>query len=275
MSFYDWFFLEKGRTIEGMFSFAHLFSVTVALAVAVVLAVFLGKRTRFAPKRQRLVLAVSAASIVLVQIAKIAFLAAESDDSLIGVLIGNAPLYLCDMAIFMIPLAAVTPRGRFHDCCVDFMAVWGMLMGTMGTYFAGNIYGSHAAFSFLAVVSLLNHAISGFTAVYLFAAKACRMEKRNVPITIGILVVIMTFVLVLDYVDGHNFMFFFTGDGTPYDTIKSLLGGRLIPYQISVYVCQCGYMAAFYAVYYLIVERILHKKSDRRSGPADSGVRDS
>ena len=44
MNFYEWFFLEQGRTPEGLFSFAHLFACTISLALFLTLAFFLGKK---------------------------------------------------------------------------------------------------------------------------------------------------------------------------------------------------------------------------------------
>ena len=46
MNFYEWFFEEKGREPAGMFSFGHIFSVTLTLAIFITLAIFLGKRFR-------------------------------------------------------------------------------------------------------------------------------------------------------------------------------------------------------------------------------------
>ena len=40
MDFYKWFFLEEGRSAEGLFSFAHLASVTIALGIFLFFAIF-------------------------------------------------------------------------------------------------------------------------------------------------------------------------------------------------------------------------------------------
>ena len=153
--FYDWFFLEKGRAGDALFSWQHLLSVTLTLAVFLGLAILLGKKYKDNPKAQTIVLLVAGIAIVSVQIAKMVYLCWGSDN-IWKSLIGNAPLYLCDMAIFIIPLCAIT-RGRFRDWCMDFVAIWGLIMAFFGTYLAGNIYPAHAAISFSAINSLLNH----------------------------------------------------------------------------------------------------------------------
>ncbi len=113
-----------------------------------------------------------------------------------------------------------------------------------------------AAISFLVLNSLINHSISAFAAMFVFAAKMQKMEKRNIPWVIGILFAFMTFALIMAYAFNKNFMFFFSGDGTPFDLFLQLYQGALIPYQITIYVLQCGYMGIFYLAYYGVVNAI-------------------
>ena len=262
MDFYRWFFLEEGRTPEGLFSFAHLFSCTIGVGIAIFLAIWLGKRFKNDPKKLNITLLIAGIAIVAVQMFKIGMLIYWSDDTPWNVIVGNAPLYLCDMQIFIIPLAALT-RGRFREWCYDFIAIWGLLMGFFGNYFAGNIYGSHCAVSFLAIVSLLNHCISAFAALFIFVAGLNKMERRNIPFTVGILFVYMTVALIVDYVDNHNFMFFFFGDGTPFTLFQMMVNDIKILYQIIIYILQCGYMVAFYFIYYW-VKGMIEKRSQNK-----------
>lgn len=267
MNFYEWFFEEKGREPAGLFSFGHLFSVTLALAIAIVLAIFLGKRFRNNEKKQNVVLLVAAISIVTLQVLKIAYLLSQTDN-IADCLIGNAPLYFCDIMIFMIPLAALT-RGRFRDCCLDFLAICGLLMGFMGNYFAGNLYPSHAIISWSAMNALLNHTISAFASMFVWAAHMNKMEKRNIWVTIGMLFSFMTTALIMAYAFNKNFMFFFQGDGTPFTLFDMYLSFGLKPiYQTWIYVLQCGYMGLFYVIYYAIIKAINKKKQKENPVPA-------
>ena len=260
MNFYEWFFLEKGREPAGLFSWSHLLSCTVALALFIGLGFFLGRKFRDNKKGQRVTLIVAAITVVVVELAKIGYCLVGSTN-IADTLIGNAPLYFCDIMIFVIPVAAFT-RGRVQDCCLDFIAVCGFLMGFMGNFFAGNIYLSHAAISFFALNSLINHSISAFAAMFVFAAKLNKMEKRNIPFVIGILFAFMTIALIMAYSFDKNFMFFFHGDGTPFTLFHDLVQGNKIAYQAIIYVLQCGYIGLFYAIYYPIVKAIAkHKKA--------------
>ena len=262
MSFYEWFFEEKGREPAGLFSFGHLFSVTLTLAIFLALAMFLGLRFRKDEKKKNLVLLIAAIAIVALQIAKITYLLIMTDD-IVDCLIGNAPLYFCDIMIFMIPLAALT-RGRFRDCCLDFVAVCGLLMGFMGNYFAGNLYPSHAIISWSAMVALFNHSISAFASMFVWAAKMNKMEKRNIPFSIGMLFIFMTIALIMAYAFDKNFMFYFRGDGTPFTFFDEHLSFGLKPiYQIWIYVLQCGYMGLFYLAYYPICKKIEQSKEPK------------
>ena len=263
MSFYDWFVLQKDRTPEGMFSFAHIFSVSIALAIFVGFAYYLGRKFKGNEKAQFFTLLAAGIAIDLVFVAKMVWLLWDSDNIWKSI-IGNAPLYLCDMQIFIIPLAALT-KGRFRNWCLDFVAIWGMLMGFLGTYFAGNIYYGNCAISYFAINSLLNHAISAFAAIFVITNGLNKMEKRDIPFTVAILLVFMTTALVIDYVDDHNFMFFFHGDGTPFVLFDKLVHEIKPLYQIEIYILQCGYMVGFYFVYYWIVSLINKAKAKEYS----------
>ena len=278
MNFYEWFFLEEvngvKRTPAGLFSLSHLLTVTLTLAIFLSLAVFLAKKFKNDPKKQNLVLLISGIAIVAVQLSKNIWLLCETDNFW-DCLIGNWPLYFCDIPIYVIPLAALT-KGRFKQWCIDFLAICGLLMGFMGNYFAGNLYPSHAIVSFSVFNALLNHSISAFVALFIWVSGLNKMEKRDIPFSIGILFTFMTIALIVDYVSipikgsPRNFMFFFHGDGTPFTIFHDLVGGHNIPYQIIIYILQCGYMGLFYVVYYWIIGLIKKKKEQKNLQTQDS-----
>ncbi|MBQ6731060.1 MAG: YwaF family protein [Bacilli bacterium] len=266
MNFYEWFFLEKGRAPAGLFSFDHLFSVTLTLLIFLSLAVFLGRKFKNDEKKKQLVLLISGISIVTLQVAKITYLLIQTDN-IVDCLIGNAPLYFCDIMIFIIPLAAIT-KGRFREWCLDFVAICGLLMGFMGNYFAGNLYPSHAVISWAAMVALLNHSISAFVSLFVWCSKLNKMEKKNIPFVIGLLFVFMTIALVMAYAFEKNFMFFFSGDGTPFTIFYDLVKGNVVPYQIIIYILQCGYIGVFYALYYPITASIKRRNEAHQAQKA-------
>ena len=259
MDFYKWFFLEEGRSPAGLFSFAHIFTVTLTLAIFLTLAVLLGKKFRNDSKKQNLVLLISGIAIIVVQLSKNIWLLFETDN-ILDCIIGNWPLYFCDIPIYVILLSALT-KGRFKQWCIDFLSICGLLMGFMGNYFAGNLYPSHAIISFSVFNALLNHSISAFVALFIWVSKLNKMEKRDIPFVIGILFTFMTIALILDYTLDKNFMFFFNGGGTPFDLFLNLCQGNVIPYQIIIYVLQCGYIGLFYAIYYAIIKAINKRKA--------------
>lgn len=261
MDFYKWFFLEEGRSPAGLFSFAHIFTVTLTLAIFLTLAVLLGKKFRNDSKKQNLVLLISGIAIIVVQLSKNIWLLCETDN-VWDCIIGNWPLYFCDIPIYVILLAAIT-KGRFKQWCIDFLSICGLLMGFMGNYFAGNLYPSHAIISFSVFNALLNHSISAFVALFIWVSKLNKMEKRDIPFVIGILFTFMTIALILDYTLEKNFMFFFNGDGTPFTLFLDLCKGNVIPYQIIIYFLQCGYIGLFYAVYYLVLKLIKKHKEKK------------
>ena len=258
MNFYEWFFLEKDRPAAGLFSWSHLLSVTIILAGFIVLAYFLGKKYKDNPKAQRLIIILTAASLLTFYIMKHSFYLATTED-VATTLIEMLPLFFCDMTIVVLPIAAVA-RGRLLDICYDFIAICGFIMGFAGNYLAGNIYGSHPAISYLSLISAFEHSLSAFAAMFVFTARLNKMEKRNIPFTIGMLFIYMTITLVVDYTLNKNFMFFMSGVGTPFDWFLNMVQGNLIAYQVIIYILQCGYMGLFYAIYYLVIKLINKKK---------------
>ena len=269
MDFYKWFFMEEGRTKVTFFSFGHIFFVTMWLSVFLGLAVLLSWKFKKKDKITNLIILIAGCLIVTVEIAKLVWLYLEYQDthtfaSLIDSLVGNAPLYLCDMMIFVIPLCALT-KGRFRGWCLDFVAIWGLLMGFLGTYFDGNTFGGqHALFSYWTLITMLNHCTSAFTALFIILCGLNKMEKRDIPYVVGMLFVFMTIALTVDYADRHNFMFFFSGSGTPFILFQQLAGlvtgtanyppaeilfkptAANIVYQLFVIMLQSGYMVGFY-----------------------------
>jgi len=269
MSFYEWFFLEKGRPPAGLFSWSHLLSVTIALVIFVFLGVFLGKKHKGNPKEQRRILIVTTICILTLVVMKMSFLLATSTD-VANTLLENLPLFFCDMMVFMVPIAAFT-KGRVQDICLDFIAICGFIMGFMGNYAAGNIFGSHPAFSYLSLISTISHSISAFAAIFVFVAGLNKMEKRNIPFVIGILVVYMSITLAVDYATGKNYMFFLGPDGTPFSIFFDLVKGNLPAYQVIIYILQCGYIGVFYLIYYPVVKAIRKRREKKvASLPSDN-----
>ena len=275
MNFYDWFFKDEladgtKRVAAGLFSWQHLLTVTLTLGIFITLAFFLGKKFKGDFKKQNLVLLVAGISVVTLQVAKYIFLLIETDN-IVDCLIGNLPLYFCDIAIYIIPLAALT-KGRFKDICIDFVAICGVLMGFMGNYFAGNLYPNHAIVSWAVFNALMNHSISAFASMFIWFSGLNKMEKRNIPYTIGILFGFMTLALIIDYIyipiqgSPRNFMFFFHGDGTPFTLFDEYMSFGLKPiYQAWIYILQCGYIGVFYSVYYPIKRRADERKAAKEA----------
>ena len=272
MNFYEWFFEETvdgvKRAPAGLFSFQHIFTVTLALAIFLTLAVFLGKKFKNDPKKQNLVLLITGIVIIAIQLSKNIYLLIGTDN-VVDCLIGNAPLYFCDIPIYIVLLAALT-KGRFKDGCIDFLAICGLLMGFMGNYFAGNLYPSHAIVSFSVFNALLNHCLSAFASLFIWVSGMNKMEKKNIPLSIGILFFFMTVALIMDYTLKKNFMFFFNGDGTPFTFFHDLVKGNKIAYQVIIYVLQCGYMGLFYLVYYLSMRCAEKRKAQQAKTAVDN-----
>ncbi len=248
------------RTPEGYFSWQHVVFVSSLLAVMTALAVAVGLRMRKKDGRAKnRVLIVAAILIDSFEIFKTVILCVRGNDPMAW--IRNLPLFLCSIMLIAIPLAAFS-KGRLKEASLDFVFIFGLLAAVLGTYGAGQNYGTYPVLSFDNVVSGITHCISGFVSLYVAIAGMISMKRRNVPVTFAIIIGFCAAAYVADVTIPYNYMFLMRGDGTPYDLFYSLVGGNPILYPLTVVALFLLWIAAFYFVFFL-VEKKKSKKADR------------
>jgi uncharacterized membrane protein YwaF len=241
------------REAEGFLSWQHLAFVTILMFFMVILSVILGKRNRLKSNEQKnRVLIVAAILIDLFELFKIVLLCIRSQD--ISTCLYELPLFLCSIQLITIPIAAFS-KGRMKQAALDFVFIFGILGAVLGTYGAGNNYGTYPVLCFDNVVSGITHAISGFTSLYIAISGMISMKKKNIPITFSILFAFCIMAGIANKVLDYNYMFLVRGDGTPYEIFYSLVGGNPILYPLTVVLLFVMYILAFYGGYYLIRAR--------------------
>lgn len=246
------------RPIEGYLSWQHLLFVSILMAIMVGMAIFLGRRYKSSDSSvKNKVLVVSAITIDALEIFKIVFLCIRGEDPM-GWLY-SLPLFLCSIQLITIPLAAFT-KGRLKNASLDFVMIFGILGAVLGTYFAGNNYGSYPVLCFDNVVSGLTHSISGFASLYIILSGMASMKKRNMPITYSILLSFCIAAYITNIIVDYNYMFLMAGDGTPYDIIYNLVNGNQVVYPIIVVLLFIVYITVFYFLYFFIDKKCTHKK---------------
>ncbi|MBP5293226.1 MAG: YwaF family protein, partial [Clostridia bacterium] len=152
------------REAEGYFSWQHLTFVTVLMILMVLLAVLLGRKYKDRVDREKNKVLIWAAVLIDgFELFKIILLCFRSNDPMDWIY--NLPLFMCSIQLITIPLAAFS-KGRLREASIDFVFVFGLLGAVMGTYFAGNNYGTYPVLGFDNVISGITHSISGFTALY-------------------------------------------------------------------------------------------------------------
>lgn len=239
-----------GRTPEGFLSWQHILFVTALMVIMAACAVFWGLRNRAAaPEKKNRVLIVAALLIDGVELFKIVISCFRSKDPLTWLY--DLPLFLCSILLIAIPLAAFS-KGRVKESALDFVFIFGLLAAIMGTYCAGNNYGSYPVLSFDNVVSGITHAISGFASLYVAISGMVSMRKRNIPITMAILLFFCVSAMIANAALDYNYMFLIRGDGTPYDIVYNLVGGHPYIYPLCVIFLFFLYITVFYVGFYLI-----------------------
>ena len=243
-------FGEYTREPEGYFSIEHLSFVSSLMIIMIISAVFLGFRNRNKTTDEKnKVLIISAIMIDSFELFKILIFCFRGKDPLAWIY--HLPLFLCSIQLITIPIAAFS-KGRLKNAAMDFVLIFGILGAVMGTYFAGNNYGSYPVLSFDNVISGITHSISGFTSLYIAISGMTDMKKRNIPITFSILIGFCIAAFTANKIIDYNYMFLVRGDGTPYDILYNLVNGNQILYPLFVVLLFLLYISLFYFVFYLV-----------------------
>lgn len=238
------------RSAEGFMSWQHLTFVSALVAVMIFLAIFLGKKNRLAEdSHKNRVLVWAALLIDGLELFKIVLCCFRSEDQMDWLY--NLPLFLCSIQLIALPMAAFC-RGRLKVAALDFVFIFGMLGALLGTYGAGNNYGTYPVLCFDNVVSGITHSISGFCSLYIALSGMSSMKKKNIPITFTILLSFCTCAAIANRVLDYNYMFLVRGDGTPYEIFYAMVGGNRILYPLTVVFLFLLYISAFYAVYFYV-----------------------
>ena len=238
------------RQPEGFLSWQHLAFVTVLMVVMIALAVVLGLRNKHLSDRQKNRVLIWAALLIDgIELFKIVLMCFRAQDPMTWLY--ELPLFLCSIQLITIPMAAFG-RGRVREAALDFVAIFGLLGAVLGTYGAGNNYGSYPVLCFDNVVSGITHCISGFSALYILIAGMASMKKKNIVVTCSILLGFCVAAYIANVLLDYNYMFLMRGDGTPYDIFFNMLGGHPILYPVFVVVLFFIYIAAFYGSFFLV-----------------------
>ncbi len=248
------------REAEGFLSWQHLTFVTFLMIVMVTLAILIGRKNRDASDAQKNRILVWAAILIdSFEIFKIVLMCIRSKDATTALY--ELPLFLCSIMLIAIPLAAFS-RGRTKEASLDFVLVFGILGAVLGTYAAGNNYGTYPVLCFDNVISGITHSISGFASLFIAISGMASMKKKNIPITFAILFGFALCAMIANHLLDYNYMFLVRGDGTPYEIVYSLVKGNKILYPMGVIGLFVIYILAFYGVYFLATAKKEAPRSD-------------
>ena len=168
------------------------------------------------------------------------------------------PLFLCSIQLITIPLAAFC-KGKIKEASLDFVFIFGLLGGLLGTYGMALNYNTYPTISWLNFVSAVTHSISGFAALYIVISGMASMKKCNIPITFGILFFFAGCAYLANELIGYNYMFLVRGDGTPYDIFYNLVNGNKILYPMIVIGLFILYIIVFNIIFNLIRDKKFKK----------------
>lgn len=247
------------RPAEGFLSWQHLVFVSSFLVVIICLAIYFGLKNRGKSDAEKNKVLIWTALILdsceIFRIIICCIRSGEPDRWLY-----ELPLFLCSIQLITVPLAAFS-KGRVKEAALDFVFIFGMLGAVLGTYGAGQNYGSYPVLSFDNVFSALTHTIAGFASLYIAISGMKSMKTKNIPITYAIIFAFCIMATVTNSLISYNYMFLVKGDGTPYDILYNLVGGNPVLYPLTVIALFLVYITAFYGIYILIKNMLDKKKA--------------
>ena len=244
------------REAEGAWSWQHILFVSCLMALMVGLAIFFGKRNKDKPlDKKNKVLIWCAFLINIFEIVKIIVLCIRCQDPLHWLYV--LPLFLCSIQLIAIPMAAFC-KGRVKEACLDFVLVFGILGAVFGTIGATQNYNAYPVLSMDNVFSGITHSISGFASLYIAISGMISLKKKNIPITLSILLGFSVLAYIANIALDYNYMFLMKDDGTPYSIFYNLVNGSPVFYPLIVVGLFVAYIFIFYYTYYAIQK---HKNS--------------
>lgn len=242
---------EYGRPADGAYSWQHLLMVSIFVITGVALAIFLGiKCKNKSDKAKNNVLIWAAILIDAFEIAKI-IIGSIGNPSYWRV---SLPLFLCSIQLITIPLAAFG-KGKIKEIALDFVMMFGILGGILGTVGAAQNYNAYPAFSWPNFVSSTTHTISAFASLFIMVANFQSMKKKNIVMTCIILAVFCVMAYITNILLDYNYMFLMRPDGTPYEMFYNLVNGNKVLYPIIVVGLFFLYIAVFHCIYNFFVNK--------------------
>lgn len=240
-----------GAPADGYLSWQHLLLVSTFLVLSVGLAVFLGLRNKHKSEKVKNTVLIWAAILIdAFEITKI-IIGSIHNPSYWRI---SLPLFLCSIQLITIPMAAFC-KGRLKEAALDFVFIFGLLGGLLGTFGATQNYNAWPAFSWPNFVSTVTHSISGFSALYIGFAGMASMKTKNIFITFSILFGFAIAAYIANVVLDYNYMFLMRSDSTPYEIFYQLVNGNPVLYPLCVVFLFVVYVSIFYLVFIAIRNR--------------------
>lgn len=241
------------REAEGAFSWQHLTFTLSLVVVMIILGVILGlKYKNKTDKEKNKILILAALLIDGLELFKLIIFYTRSPE--ISTIINNLPLFLCSIQLITIPLAAFS-KGRIKEAALDFVFIFGLLGGVLGTVLALQNYACYPVISMDNVVSGITHTISGFTSLYIGISGLSSMKKNNMWITFAILCAFAVIAYPVNVIFNTNYMFLMRDDGTPYFIFYNMVNGHKVFYPIVVVGTLIIYIVLFNLTYHFMKKR--------------------
>ena len=252
------FFTGSGEA-QGAFSWQHLSFVTLLMVIMTASAIFFGRRNKNADDKQKNSVLIWAALLIDGwELFKIVVSCIYTDNVWASIS-NDLPLYLCSIQLITIPMAAFS-KGKAKAAALDFVFIFGLLGGVLGTYGASQNYACYPVLSFPNIVSGITHSISGFASLYILLSGMISMKPKNLWTSYSILGSFGVVAYIVNLLLDKNYMFLMRDDGTPYFIFYQMVNGNRVLYPMIVIATLAVWMSGYYLVFYFKRKQKKHEK---------------
>ncbi|MCR5491833.1 MAG: YwaF family protein [Bacilli bacterium] len=241
------------------FGIAHIIVSSLVTVAFIGLGVFFGLRLRGADEKRRM---------RPIRIATIIFLAVQLTYYIVNIvrdgwadLVSSLPLFLCDIQLFSLPLAA-WGKGRLQKIGFDFSIVLGLLAALMGAWFNAAVFSNNPIWSYDVIWNYVNHCVPGFISIYIVFGRFTKLHFKDMLVTFAVMLLFEGVALLVDFTLDENYMFFRSSSGTPFSIFETIAAGNQVVYVILVILGMHAYVAVYYLIYF-IVEKVREAKAKK------------
>ena len=187
-------FLQAEMKTPPLYGGYHILCVFSVVLASIMLCVFL-RNAKW--RTVRLILSLSLAAMVLLELCKQLILAMEVVDGAVEWSYSwyAFPYQFCSTPIYVLPFAILLPEGRVRDACLAFLSSFALFGGLAVMIYPGDVY---TAYTVINIQTMVHHGLQVVLGIYLAVYTRHRLGRRYFCGGVAVFSVLCALALALD-----------------------------------------------------------------------------